>query len=183
LYLHLMRVLCISLFFLGLIGCQEITYRAPQPKGVNSLAEIPEAMRGHYLLPEDNRAVRDTLVVEAHTYFALSDKGDKRVLGDSLLLRYYKGYYFINLFNNPEWLVRAMRLEANGDIAYFMLGAEEKEFPAFIKNFGREIKVDSSVVHGKKLYQIDPTPAQLVGLLKKGHFRQVAVLKRIEITP
>lgn len=178
-----MRVLCISLFFLGLIGCQEITYREPQPKGVNTLAEIPEALRGHYLLPEDNRAVRDTLVVEAHTYFALSDKGDKRVLGDSLLLRYHKGYYFVNLYNSPEWLVRAMRLEPNGDITYFMLGAEEKEFPAFIKSFGREIKVDSSVVGGKKLYQIDPSPTQLIGLLKKGQFRQVAVLKRIQVTP
>lgn len=178
-----MRVLCFSLFFLGLIGCQEITYREPQPKGVNTLAEIPEALRGRYLLPEDNRAVRDTLVVEAHTYYALSDKGDKRVLGDSLLLRYYKGYYFISLNNNPEWLVRAMRLEPNGDIAYFMLGAEEKEFPVFIKNFGREIKVDSSVVNGKRLYQIDPSPAQLVGLLKKGQFRQVAILKRIQDTP
>jgi hypothetical protein len=174
-----MRAFRICLLFLLLTGCQEITYREPQPKGVKSLADIPESMRGRYLLPEDNRAMRDTLVVEANTYYATSDKGDKRVLGDSLLLRFYKGYYFLSLYNNPEWLSRVVRLEPNGDIAYYMLGAEEKNFPTFVRQLTEQIKIDSSVVGDKKLYQIDPSPQQLLALIKKGYFRQTAILKKL----
>lgn len=172
------RICC--LLFVWLCCCKEITYREPQPKGVKALNTIPQSLRGKYLLPDDNRMDRDTLVVDTTTYFAVSDKKDKRVLGDSLVLKYYKGYYFVNLNDRPEWLLRIIKQEKNGDLSYLMISAEEKEFNTLLKNLSSEIRVDSTEVNGEKLYQIDPSPKQLMNLIKKGYFKKTTTLKKIQ---
>jgi hypothetical protein len=44
----------------------------------------------------------------------------------------------------------------------------------------KEVPLDSSEVNGEKLYQIDPTPKQLIRLIKKGYFKKTILMKRIK---
>ncbi|HEY9009170.1 hypothetical protein [Ohtaekwangia sp.] len=175
-----MKNILVYCILLACIGCKEITYREPQPKGVESLRRIPKNLQGKYLLPEDNRSVRDTLVVQSNTYFASSDPKRGSHLSDSLLLKFYKGFYFISINDRPEWLLRVFEQEKNGDISCYMLATEENVFPELLKNLSKEIKVDSTVLPTETLYQIDPSPKELLDLIRKGYFKKTATLKKIQ---
>ncbi|HEY9046765.1 MAG TPA: hypothetical protein VIN08_12760 [Ohtaekwangia sp.] len=175
-----MKNIVAGCILLACIGCKEITYREPQPKGVEKLQRIPKSLQGKYLLPEDNRSLRDTLVVKAHTYFASSDPKGGSTLSDSLMIKQYKGFYFISINDRPEWLLRVIEQEKNGDISCYMLQAEDNAFPDLLKQLSQVIKVDSTVLPGETLYQIDPSPKELLDLIKKGYFKKTATLKKIQ---
>src|SRR5690606_800375 len=102
------------------------------------------------------------------------------LLGDSLVLKKYKGYYFFNDNEDPEWLLRVVKLESNGDISYFFMDPGEKTFNEYLLELTREIKIDSSEVNGEKLYQIDPSPKQLLSLIRDGFFRKSLTLKKLK---
>lgn len=163
-----------------LIGCKEITYREPQPKGVETLHSIPKALHGKYLLPEDSRIARDTLVIESTSYYAASERHEQRILSDSLIFKYYKGFYFVNIQDHPEWLLRVFQQEKNGDIACYMLQAEDSVFNSFIQKLSRQTAVDSTKLPTETLYQIDPSPKKLLTLIKEGYFQKTAVLRKVK---
>src|SRR4051812_39635629 len=120
-------VLIFALFVL--ISCKEISFREPQPKGRKALASIPKSLQGKYLsLKEENGEFsKDTIVIYSTGYrFGYFDpierakKGDldKGTLGDSLVLKSYKGYYFMNMNQKPEWMLRVLKQQKNGDLLY-----------------------------------------------------------------
>ena len=159
----------LSILFI-LFGCKEISFREPQPKGVASLKETPKKLRGTYLLKAEGDNSQDTLFVGSDGYLVASDK-KKNVLSDSLVLKKYKGYYFISMNENPEWLIRVIRLEKNGDLTYMSMDVQESAFNSLIRSLSKELPLDSLEVDGEKLYQIDPTPKQLIQLIEKGYFK------------
>lgn len=140
---------------------------------------MPKNLRGKYLIAEENGTNKDTLVITRLGYYIRNDS-TKGSLGDSLVLKKYKGYYFFNDNENPEWLLRVVKQEANGDLSYMYMDSEEKSFNDFVYSLNKEIQIDSFEVKGKKLYQIDPTPKQLLELIKKGYFKKTIHLKKLQ---
>ena len=118
-YMALKTIAFLS-FLIIHIGCKEISFQEPQPKGRKSLAEIPKKLQGTYLLTAVGDDSQDTLFVRKNGYLIASDKKES-LLGDSLVLKQYKGYYFININENPEWLMRVIRQDENGDLTYMSM--------------------------------------------------------------
>jgi hypothetical protein len=169
-------VLCL---FAVVCSCKEISFKEPQPKGKPIIREIPKSLRGKYLLKEENGTNKDTLVITKFGYEVTGDS-TKGVLGDSLVLKKYKGYYFFNKNENPEWLLRVVKQSDNGDLSYMFMDNGEKSFHDFVYDLNKEIRIDSFQVNNEMLYQIDPTPQQLIDLIDKGYFKKTVQLKRIK---
>lgn len=182
-----MNRLIIALLFLC-IACKEISFREPQPKGRKVLRSVPKELHGRYQAQkEDGDFAKDTIVINAQgysfKYFDPADQlkdhdADKGKLGDSLVLKTYKGYYFLNTNENPEWLLRVFKKEKNGDLIYMSPEQEGVDFKDYIAKLSKEIKIDSITLKDEVLYQIDPTPKQLVKLIEHGYFSRT-LLKKI----
>jgi hypothetical protein len=172
----------IIIFFLVLVAaCKEVSFQNPQPEGRKALTDVPKALRGKYLtLTDDGKPSKDTVIITAHGYrfgyFDVAERSGKNdryeegVLSDTLVLKSYKGYYFLSINENPEWLLRVLRQEKNGDLIYMTLEEKNTDFNDFLKKLSAEIRVDSTQKENETLYQIDPTPAELIGLIDKGFF-------------
>jgi hypothetical protein len=173
-----MHRVIIFVFLTALTSCKEISFKQPQPKGKPALAEIPRDLIGEFLLVDDD-GNRDTLIVTVKGYEIRSDS-TKGTLGDSLILKKYKGYYFFNDHENPEWLLRVVKRESNGDLSYMYMDSADETFNDLLLRLNKEIHIDSSEVNGEKLYQIDPTPRELMSLIKKGFFNRALKLKKLK---
>lgn len=166
------RLTVILLFGLLCAACTEISYKEPQPKGVKPLFQVPTKLHGQYLIQEDGEAT-DTLVVFLSGYKLGGD--DRAILSDSLVLKYYKGYYFLNSRDDLAWYLRIIRLNKNNDLIYFEMESipeQEEERKKFLAKLSAELPVVETVVEGKTFYVIDPTPKELIGLIKKGYFKE-----------
>lgn len=172
------RLLFLCCLSVAIFSCKEISYKAPQPSGKAALKTVPAELHGMYLLSDDKETSKDTLIISASGYHGVSDR-DESPLGDSLVLKYYKGYYFLSINENPEWLLRIVKRQPNGDLIYFSMDTDEKKFNQLLKDLTKETTVDSVVVKGEKLYQIDPSPRKLMKLIKKGYFKQASVMKKM----
>jgi hypothetical protein len=175
-----MRKLFPAILILSLIACKEISFKEPQPKGKKSLSQIPRELLGSYLVVEEKGTdSKDTLVVTTKGYYVPGDSSNED-LGDSLVLKKYKGYYFFNDNENPEWLLRVVKRESNGDLSYMLMEQADKSFDEFLIALNKEIKIDSVEVNNQKLYQIDPSPKKLISLIEKGYFKKTITLKKVK---
>ncbi len=174
-----MKTLPVLILFLILFGCKEISFKEPQPRGKKSLAEIPAELQGTYLLSAENESSKDTLVVSNNGYLIVSDR-KKSVLGDSLVVKKFKGYYFVNINENPEWLLRVIKREKNGDLSYMSMDVQENSFNDLLKRLSKEVRIDSIQTGTEKLYQIDPSPKELLKLISKGYFRTTMRMQKIK---
>lgn len=174
-----MNKLFIAFLILAISACKEISFKEPQPKGKKALSEIPKELLGTYLLEEEISAGRDTMVVTKNGYFVKSDS-TKGELGDSLVLKKYKGYYFFNDNENPEWLLRVIKKEPSGDLSYLLMDPGEQSFNEFLLRLNEEIEIDSTESNDERLYQIEPTPKKLIYLIEKGYFRKKITLKKLK---
>jgi hypothetical protein len=170
-------------------SCKEISFREPQPNGRRAMTTVPKKLQGKYLTYEENGALsKDTIIITATGYrFGYFDRlptsnhredYEKGFLSDSLVLKAYKGYYFLNLYERPEWLLRVIRQERNGDLIYMAMEQEDVDFNDYVKRLSREIAIDSIRNEKEILYHIDPSPSKLVELIEKGYFTRTP-LKRI----
>ena len=173
-----MQKVIILLVLTALVSCKEVSFREPQPRGKRALKEIPRELRGEYLLVDEENNT-DTLIVTDKGYHMRSDSTEG-FLGDSLVLKKYKGYYFFNDNENPEWLLRVIKRESNGDLSYLFMDPGDKTFNEYLLELNKEIKIDSSEVNGEKLYQVDPSPRQLLSLIRNGFFRESLTLKKLK---
>jgi hypothetical protein len=186
-----MRNLIFLLPLLVIFGCEEVSFKEPQPKGKKSLNSVPRDLRGKYLLAEDKKDPgKDTLIIEAQGFrFGYYDETErtknrdegyyKGGLGDSLVLKSYKGYYFWNFNESPEWRIRIVKKEQNGNLTLMEPGKQDVEFKAFLKDLSSVVPIDTVVINGEKLYQIDPAPKQLIELVEKGYFVK-SVLQKVQ---
>jgi hypothetical protein len=173
-----------------LFSCKEISFKEPQPKGRKILATVPKELQGKYLPEKDDGGVsKDTIVISAKGYrfgyydpaeqIKTRDKFDDGNLGDSLILKNFKGYYFLSINERPEWLLRVFKRQSNGDLLYMTPEQDGVDFKDYVKHLGREIRIDSIKLTDETLYQIDPTPKQLVSLIEKGYFSKT-LLKKVK---
>jgi hypothetical protein len=174
--------------FLFCFGCKEVTFESPQPKGKKALSSIPKSLQGSYLtVGDDGQLSKDTVIVTSQGYrfgyFDLADRAkqndeyERGVLSDTMILKSYHGYYFLNLNERPEWLLRVLKQERNGDIWYMSLEEKEGNFNEYLTRLSVEVKIDSSKTDSETLYQIDPSPNELITLIEKGFFSKVKLKK------
>lgn len=183
-----MRIFPLISIALVLFGCKEVTFKVPQPKDKKALAAVPKHIQGKYLvLTEDGTPSKDTIVITPRGYrfgyfdpeerAVKNDEYEEGVLSDSMILKNFKGYYFLNLNEDPEWLLRVLKPEKNGDLLYMTLEDKKMEFTDFLEKLSGEIRIDSMTTEKETLYQIDPTASELVDLIKKGYFSETRLLK------
>ncbi|HEY0652330.1 MAG TPA: hypothetical protein VGD65_04340 [Chryseosolibacter sp.] len=183
-----MRQPAILLISIALLGCKEVSFKEPQPKGKKELTSVPKNIQGSYLvLTDEGIPSKDTIVISARGYrfgyfdpeerAAKNDEYEEGVLSDSMILKSYKGYYFLSLKENPEWIVRVLKEEKNGDLIYMALEDKKIEFNEYLEKLSGEIRIDSMTTESETLYQIDPDPNQLVDLIKKKFFSETRLIK------
>lgn len=149
---------------------------------------VPLKLQGKYLpYQEDGELSKDTIVITQKGYrFGYFDEipssnhradYEEGLLGDSLVLKTFRGYYFLNIYENPEWLLRVIRQEKNGDLTYMTLEQEGVDFNDYIRKLGYEMPIDSVAGNNETLYYIDPSPSQLLDLIGKGFLTKTSLKK------
>lgn len=173
------RYAFVIVFLISLSSCKEVSFKEPQPKGKKSLTHIPDNLCGKYALLNDEGKIEDTLDVFPTGYKMGHNPNDTGQLSDSIILKHYKGYYYLNINQKPEWLLRVIQPLKNGDINFLAMEQTDGTFSDYLERLSSEIEIDSITTKDETLYQIDPKPKQLAGLIKKGFFKKT-LLKRIK---
>lgn len=167
-----------------LISCKEVSFREPQPTGILPLKEVPEQLRGSYLARDEQTDEKgDTLLIESWGYH-FKDSNDKDwlgrgVLSDSLIIKFYEDYYFLNFRSADQWVLRLIKQKPNGDIEFLSIDLQaEDKTKAMVKKLSKKVKVTEIKRKDDTFYQISPTPAQLMGLIKEGFFTGTTLQKK-----
>lgn len=183
-----MRYCFILAMIIVATSCQEISYKEPQPKGVPALVKVPKKLHGNYHLTENGIRLNDMLVVFENGYRLepkdKTEKVEEFLLSDSLILKYYKGYYFVNSRASFNWHLRVLQRKKNGDLQLMEMenipenDAERKEF---LERLNAEVPVIKTETNGSPQYVIDPTSKKLIDLIRKGFFKEkVLLIKKLE---
>jgi hypothetical protein len=170
----------------SILACTEISFPTHQPKGESILKEFPLELRGKYV-PTDTDSTRDTIVIDNNSYRILSKDSTTdndwltyAQLSDTLVLKAYKGFYFLNFKENNQWLLRVLKRKSNGDLSFRMFGFDGSNKDKLRVALEQEItvkiiKADSSDTY----YQIDPSPKKLLKLMKNKKFWNETELKKL----
>lgn len=172
-----MRTALLMLVWIGLLAsCKEVSFKEPQPPGVPALKEIPLALQGHYLsYDEITKEESDTLIIESWGYH-FKDKEDKDWLSsghlsDSLIVKFYQNYYFVNFKSGDQWVLRLLRQKPYGGIEFLSINIQDdKKRKEMLRKLSRKLTVKEIHRDEDTFYQINPTPAQLMELIKDGFF-------------
>jgi len=170
------RIAIITIIALITACCKEVSFKEPQPKGIKVMDQVPARLQGSYAIKDDKGGVADTLIVTRKGFYARSQPKDFRPLSDSLVMKSYQGYYFVNKDEHPEWVLRVVKQESNGDLSYMSMQYGD-DFHEFLRCLAREIPIDSTIQDNEKRYQIDPSPKKLVDLINKGYFTKTTLKK------
>ncbi|MFN3839597.1 MAG: hypothetical protein ACK4RF_02725 [Cyclobacteriaceae bacterium] len=178
-----MRYLVLAAVALLTASCVEISYKEPQPKGKKSLVKVPKSLLGRYHLSENGVMLDDVIVIFENGYRLEPkdslEKVEEFILSDSLVLKQYKGYFFVNNRATYNWHMRVLKRKKNGELALLEMDnvpEDEESRKQFIDRLQAEIPVIQTELNGSKQYVIDPTPAKLIDLIRKGFFKEKMVL-------
>lgn len=179
-----MRILLLIIFWsLLLYSCKEVTYREAQPAGVAALKEVPPVLQGIYqTYDRQSGATGDTLIIESWGYH-FKDKEDQDWLGrgalsDSLVVKFYQNYYFVNFKDGDQWVLRLIRQKAPGVLEFMSIDIQDdSKRREMLRKLSRKMEVKEIAKGDDTFYQINPTPAQLVALVKEGYFTGVELRK------
>lgn len=159
-----------------LVSCKEVSFKESQPAGIKPLTEIPSELQGQYLSFDNNTGEEsDTLIIESWGYH-FKDKDDNDWLGrgslsDSLVVKFYHNYYFVNFKSGNQWILRLVRQKEHGGIEFLSIDiqddAKRKEI---LKKISKKLTVKEIHSNEDTFYQITPTRAQLMELIKQGVF-------------
>lgn len=172
-----MRICSLFAFWLILlISCKEVSFTEPQPAGIAPLKEIPKNLLGQYLsYDEITGDESDTLIIESWGYH-FKDKEDDDWLGsghlsDTLVVKFYQNYYFVNFKSGDQWVLRLINQKPHGGIQFLSIDiqddARRKEM---LRKVSKKLSVKEIRYNEDTYYQIQPTPAQLMELIKAGYF-------------
>lgn len=169
------NVLLVIVWALLVISCKEVSFREPQPLGVQALQEVPKALQGHYVGTNDQGKDTDTLVVESWGYH-FRDTNDKDwlgkgVLSDSLVVKFYQNYYFVNFRTGDQWVLRLIRQKPDGSIAFLSIPVgDDAKRKDILKKLSKKFTVKEVQRKDDTFYQINPTREQLMELIAEGYF-------------
>jgi hypothetical protein len=173
--------------YLLLTACTEISYKEPQPKGIKALDRMPPKLHGKYVLADSGKADEGFITVFEKGYrFEPSNPGEKMeefVLSDSLVLKYYKGYYFVSYRKKYAWHLRVLQQQKNGDLFYLEMKTVPENDPerkAYLEKLALELPVVENQIDETTYFIIDPEPKKLIDLVKKGYFSEKTLLVKKE---
>jgi hypothetical protein len=179
------KIALLSIFWsLMLYSCKEVSFSETQPTGVKPLSEIPAQLRGNYLIL--NKATgekNDSLIIESWGY-RLKDKDDKDWLGkgvisDSLVVKFYKEYYFVNFRSGNQWVLRLIKKKPSGDLEFLSIDIQDdSKRKGLLKKLSNRFNMQEIKKGDDIFYQINPTTNQLIQLINEGYFTG-SVLKKI----
>lgn len=178
---------CIILVLISLSACTEVSFPTHQPKGEKILLEFPKEIQGQYITSGSD-SLRDTLVIDRTSYRFLSEERlatkdwlSNATLSDSLVLKKYKGLYFINFREKDQWLLRVIKRESNGDLIFRMLAVGGTRKDKFLFELQQELPVEVvELANGDQYFRIDPTPKKLMRLLRKKQYLEESALIKIK---
>jgi hypothetical protein len=169
------RWILIVSWALLLASCKEVSFREPQPAGIQPLKEVPSALRGNYVGVDKQGNDTDTLIIESWGYHFRDNRDKdwlgKGVLSDSLVVKFYQDYYFVNFRTGDQWVLRVIRQKPGGAIEFLSIpvgdDAQRKEI---LKRLSKKLSVKEVQRRDDTFYQINPTREQLMDLLRDGLF-------------
>lgn len=172
-----MKILFPVIFWsLALYSCKEVSFKETQPVGIPALKEVPASLQGHYYTYDQSTGERaDTLTIESWGYH-FNDKDAKDwlgrgVLSDSLVLKFYQNYYFVNFKSGDQWVLRLMRQKPSGSIEFLTIDIQDdSKRKEMLKKLSKKVKLTEVKKKDDTFYQINPTPVQLMELIKEGYF-------------
>ncbi len=173
--MHKQSVWLILFWSCLLYSCHEVTYREPQPVGQVALKEVPPALRGYYVGETREGEVTDTLIITSSGY-QISDPAGRDWLGrgvisDSLVIKYYANYYFVNFRSGDHWVLRLVKQKSSGAIELLSINLEDEQMrKQILKKLGGQLKIKEVKKDQHTFYQINPTREQLIRLIREGYF-------------
>jgi hypothetical protein len=166
----------ILFWILMLYSCKEVSFKEPQPAGVKSLREIPQELIGKYQVVDKTTGEKnDSLIIESWGYH-FKDRTDKDWLGkgtlsDSLVVKFYKNYYFINFRSDDQWTLRLVKRKPSGDLDFLSIDLDdESKRKSITKKLSKQFALKEIKKGDYTFYQIDPTSTQLLQLINAGYF-------------
>jgi hypothetical protein len=164
-------------------SCREVSFKIAQPAGVSALNEVPATLQGRYhTIDPSGSDKRDTLIIESWGYH-FKDRHEKDWLGrgvisDSLVVKFYQDYYFINFRSGDQWVLRLIKQKPSGDIEFLSIDLSvESDRKEILKKISKKISMIEIKRDDDTFYQINPTPAQLMTLVKEGYFTGIPMKK------
>ncbi len=161
---------------LMLLSCKEVSFREPQPAGIAPLKEVPTSLQGRYFTFDQNSGERDdTLIIETWGYH-FRDKNEKDwlgrgVLSDSLVLKFYEGYYFVNFKSGDQWVLRLVRVEPSGAIQFMLIDIQDdSKRKELVRKLSKKLHMKEVKRDDDTFYQINPTATELMQMIKDGYF-------------
>ena len=165
-------IISLSLLF---YSCREISFPEAQPAGVPALKEVPAALQGRYRGLDDKGNDTDTLIVESWGYHFKDGRDNdwlgRGVLSDSLVLKYFENFYFVNFRSGKHWVVRLIKVKSSGTIQFMSINiGDEGKRKSVLKKLSKRFKVLEINEKGDLFFEISPTKEQLMLLVKEGYF-------------
>lgn len=169
-----------------LASCTEVSFPVHQPRGIAALSNFPTELQGRYITSQTD-SLRDTLFITERAYRFSSALPEERSwlsqaqLSDSLILKKYKGFYFVNFREYDQWLFRVLSRERNGDLLLKSLALDGPGKDKLLWRLQQELTVQTIVRDSsEKFYRIDPTPKQLLRLLREKKYWEESRLIRLK---
>ncbi|HCW06244.1 MAG TPA: hypothetical protein DGG95_02645, partial [Cytophagales bacterium] len=161
-------------WLLLLASCKEVTFKEAQPAGITTLKEVPANLRGVFqAFDQTTGDFSDTVIIESWGY-RMKDKKDKDWLGrgtlsDTLVLKFYQNYYFLNFKYDNQWVLRLIKQHPDGSFEFLSidLSKDEVKNKELLKKLRKKLKVIEIKKKDDTFYQINPTPSQLMALIKE----------------
>ncbi len=169
------RYLLIVAWAMLVISCKEVSFREPQPAGLPSLSEVPKGLHGQYVGIDNQGKDTDTLLIESWGYH-FRDARDKDwlgkgVLSDSLVVKFYQNYYFVNFRTGDQWVLRLIRQKPDGSIEFLSIPVgDDAKRKDILKKLSKKFTVKEIQRKDDTFYQINPTRDQLMELIAEGYF-------------
>ncbi len=172
-----MKILFPVIFWsLLLYSCKEVSFKEPQPSAIQALKEVPQSIQGqYYSYDQDTGEKADTLIIESWGYhFKNKDEKDwlgRGVLSDSLVIKFYENYYFVNFRSADQWVLRLVKQQPSGALQFLSIDIQDdSKRKEMVRKLTKRFKLKEIKKSDDTFYQIDPTPAQLIQLIKEGYF-------------
>ncbi len=171
-----MKTLALLLVWsLLLYSCKEVSFREPQPAGVPALKDIPASLHGRYIGMDDKGSDTDTLIIESWGYHIKDTKDNdwlgRGVISDSLVLKFYQNYYFVNFRSGDQWVLRVVKQKSSGDLDFLSINVgDDAKRKDILRKMGKKFPVKEIQRKDETFYQITPTKEQLIQLIKEGFF-------------
>ena len=180
-------ILLVTFWCCLLAACREVSFPVAQPAGIAALQEVPSPLCGAYVASNEKTGERsDTLLIESWGYHS-KDTRDKDWLGrgtlsDSLVVKFYRDYYFVNFRVGDQWVLRLIQQMPDGNIRFMSIDLGADHHQDVLKRLSKRVKLKEVKRGEDTYYQINPTPEQLLELINAGFFTGVTWAQKTKAT-